>query len=86
MNQFIEEGVLDKVENYNLDQNAQTRVIERINKKIGAKYFLPRYNCEHFVNEILTSVAESKQVQTAVAFTIGLIFTYFFIDRIGNKV
>ena len=65
--------------------NSQTNVIDRINKKIGAEYSLAKYNCEHFVNEILSGVAESKQVQNAIAVGIGVSLSLLAISLLSGE-
>lgn len=72
LNQFMNEGKLDRVEHNDYDANSQTVIIDRINKKIGTKYSLLKYNCEHFANEILTGVSKSKQIKIAVGVSIGV--------------
>lgn len=71
LNQFLSEGILERVEYHNYSENSQTVIIDKVNKKVGAGYDLLTYNCEHFVNDILKSVAESKQIKNALAVLIG---------------
>lgn len=71
LNQFLSEGILHRIEYYDYDENSQTVIIDRVNKKIGTKYDLFSYNCEHFVNDVLKGVAESKQIKNAMALLIG---------------
>ncbi len=70
--QFLSEGRIDRVEYNDFSENSQTEIINRVNKKIGTEYDLVNYNCEHFINEILTGITESKQVKTAIAIAIGV--------------
>lgn len=72
LNQFMNEGKLDRIEYNSYDENSQTVIIDRINNKIGTNYSLLKYNCEHFVNEILTGVSKSKQIKTGVGVAIGV--------------
>lgn len=69
---FVNEGTIVRVEHNDFDENSQMEIINRINNKIGTSYSLTNYNCEHFTNDIITGVKESKQVKTAVVIaTIG---------------
>ncbi|AXG71000.1 lecithin retinol acyltransferase [Kordia sp. SMS9] len=72
LNQFLSEGQIERIEYYNYNEQSQAKIINRINKKIGTKYSLLDYNCEHFVNEILTGIAESKQIKTGIILGIGV--------------
>jgi len=72
LNQFLSEGKIDRVEYYNYDEQSQVEIVNRINQKVGTKYSLLSYNCEHFVNEVLTGIAESKQIKTGIAVGIGV--------------
>ena len=82
---FLNEGKLIRVEYNNLNENSQTEVISRVNGKCGTKYSLFNYNCEHFVNEILTGIAESKQIKNAVALSIGFALCYLAFNDSKNK-
>jgi len=72
LNQFLDEGKLDRVEYNAYNDELQVIIIDRINNKIGTAYSLLLYNCEHFVNEILTGVAKSNQIKTGFALGIGV--------------
>ncbi|MFK7797549.1 MAG: lecithin retinol acyltransferase family protein [Aureispira sp.] len=85
LSDFLNEGTLNKIEHYNFSENAQAIVLDRINKKIGTAYNLTAYNCEHFVNEILNGVAESKQVKNAVAIGIGVSLSLFAIALLSGE-
>lgn len=74
LNQFLNEGTLDRVEYHSYNEDVQTQIIDRINHKAGTAYSLLYYNCEHFVNEILAGTVESKQVKTGIALGIGVSF------------
>lgn len=82
---FLNEGRLIRVEYNNLNENSQTEVISRVNGKCGTKYSLFNYNCEHFVNEVLTGIAESKQIKNAVALSIGFALYYLAFNDSKNK-
>jgi len=82
LNQFLNEGEIERVEYYNYNEDSQTKIIHRINQKVGTSYSLLNYNCEHFVNEILTGIVESKQIKTGIALGIG--FTLCLL-AFGNK-
>ena len=72
LNQFLSEGTLIKVKYNHFDENAQVNIIDRVNQRIGKAYDLRKYNCEHFVNDVLNGVVESKQVQAAFAVGVGI--------------
>ena len=72
LNQFLEEGTLTKVEYNHFDENVQVNIIDRVNQRIGKAYDLLNYNCEHFVNDVLKGVAESKQIKAAFAIGVGI--------------
>ena len=72
LDKFLNEGQIERTEYYNYDEQSQTEIINRINKKVGTEYSLLDYNCEHFVNEVLTGIAESKQIKTGIALGIGV--------------
>jgi hypothetical protein len=76
LEQFVGEGTIEKIEYYNYDENSQAEIINRINDKIGMQYSLLNYNCEHFVNDVLTNIVESKQIKTALAISIGVTLCY----------
>jgi hypothetical protein len=65
LKQFLGEGALKRVEYNNFDKNSQKIIISRVNKRLGKSYILLEYNCEGFVNEILTGIPKSKQIQNA---------------------
>lgn len=54
LDDFLNEGKLKKIHYHNYDVNTQEEIIDRVKNKKGTKYSLINYNCEHFVNEILT--------------------------------
>ena len=75
LNEFLSEGRLTDIVYNEFPENSQIEIINRVNNKIkdNTKYHLINYNCEHFVNEILTGVAESKQIKIGVAVSIGIL-------------
>ena len=68
----MSEGEFERIEYNNYDENSQVEIINRINEKVGTEYSLLTYNCEHFVNDILTKIAESKQIKNALIIGIGV--------------
>ncbi len=72
LNDFLNEGQLERIEYNNHDENSQIEIINRINEKVGSEYSLLTYNCEHFVNDVLTKIAESKQIKNALILGIGV--------------
>lgn len=79
LNEFLSEGQVTEIEYNNYTENSQIEILNRINNKIkdNTGYHLTKYNCEHFVNEILTGVAESKQIKIGVAVGIGILAAIF---------
>lgn len=68
--QFLQEGKLEKVINYNFDYPSQQIILQRIQNRIGKAYNLLTYNCEHFVNDVLSNKPTSQQVRTG--FGVGI--------------
>jgi len=79
LNKFLDDGKISDIKYNNFNENSQIEIINRVNNKIknNTKYHLTKYNCEHFVNEVLTGVAESKQIQIGVAVSIGILVGLF---------
>jgi hypothetical protein len=71
LNNFLMGGKIDRIEYNNFDYESQSEVIRRINKKLGSKYSFIGYNCENFVNEILTGISNSKQVRNGVLLAVS---------------
>lgn len=67
LNQFLNEDNLVRIEKNNFNLYQKNNVIHRVNQRMGKQYDLINYNCEHFVNEVLTGITESKQVKFVVA-------------------
>lgn len=85
LDQFLSEGILNRIEYNNFDETSQIKIIDRINKKIGTKYSLLKYNCEHFVNEILTGIKESKQINNSIILGIGVTLCLLAFKNKTNK-
>ncbi len=84
LDQFLSEGELERVEYNNFSEAGQLEVINRVNSKIGTSYFLLTYNCEHFVNEVLTGIVESKQIIKGIAI-VAVGFALCYLAFGGNK-
>jgi len=69
LNQFLSEGQLTRVEYSNYNQYNQNLIIKRVNNRVGRSYDWFNYNCETFVNDVLTGVATSKQIQAGIFLT-----------------
>jgi hypothetical protein len=67
LSQFLNEGILERVESFQGSEYQRNRIIPRINECLGRSYSLILFNCEHFATFILTGQKESRQVQNAVA-------------------
>jgi hypothetical protein len=67
LSHFLSEGKLEEVQYNNFPESTQIELIRRVNSKIGTPYDLLTYNCEHFVNQMLTGIAESKQIQNTIS-------------------
>lgn len=83
LHHFLMEGKLDRVEYYNFDRPSQAEILNRVDDKIGTPYSIFRYNCEHFVSEVLEGVAESKQIKNGVVITGAIAF--FLIALSANR-
>lgn len=84
LNQFLSEGKIERADYNNYNEQSQAEIINRINQKIGTKYSLMDYNCEHFVNEVLTGIAESKQIKTGIALSIGVTLCLLAFNKKSN--
>ena len=85
LNQFLSEGKIERTEYYDYNEHSQGEIINRINQKVGTPYSLLTYNCEHFANEILTGIAESKQIKTGIALGIGVTLCLLAFGNNSNK-
>ena len=74
MEDFLNGEKLVRIERNNLTEFEKRKLIERINKEIisNKNYDLVNYNCEHFVNKMLSGVAKSPQITKAIV-GIGLL-------------
>jgi hypothetical protein len=83
LEQFLSEGQIVRIENYDYSHHQQNNIIHRINQRIGREYDLLSYNCEHFANEVLTGIKESKQVQFAIggAIVVGLLALIYIANK-----
>lgn len=60
-------------------QEPEYQILSRARMAIGnVKYSLSSYNCEHFVSEVITGVAESRQMQK-MAWFVGASITAWYI-------
>lgn len=84
LRQFLNQGKLVRVEYYNLTPYQQDIINKRVNVRLGKSYDLFQYNCEQFVNDVLTGVAESKQVQNVVKIAL-FSFCFFLFIGIVNE-
>lgn len=57
---------VERIEKFNGDSVARRKTIQRALALVGKPYDLVSYNCEHYVNEVLTGKSESKQVDNIV--------------------
>jgi hypothetical protein len=73
LTQFLNDGILEEVINYNFDYSSQRIILQRIQNKIGTAYSLFTYNCEHFANEVLKSKPTSKQVRNGVGISLSIL-------------
>jgi hypothetical protein len=74
LNQFLSEGKLLAVTPFKGNNNQRQHVITRINALRGKVYDVVKYNCEHFVNEVLNGKPTSKQIENAGIVGLGLAF------------
>ncbi len=65
LEEFLKEGRIVKERHFNFSTEQQNATIIRINQRIGREYKLLGYNCEDFVNDVLTGKRGSSQVDNA---------------------
>ena len=65
LNDFLAEGKLVSIERFTGNEYQRQSIVPKINTMLGRGYDLVRYNCEHFVNEVLHGLPKSKQIETA---------------------
>jgi hypothetical protein len=58
-------GTIKHIIPFRGDRWAQQEVLERAQQRLGMRYELTTYNCEHFVNEVLLGQRHSRQADTA---------------------
>lgn len=63
---------IDRIQKYTGNNTDRRKLVERALSKIGQPYNLINYNCEHFVTEVTTGQAVSRQVQNAVGLGISI--------------
>lgn len=79
---FMDSEVLVDIVRNNFSIDEKNKIIEKVKVRIGRNYDLLKYNCEHFVNDVLFGKVYSKQIQNAFAiglfglFTIGAAIYY----------
>ncbi len=64
---FIEENpVIIRIERYEGDFSQYNKILKRINKCIGMRYHLTKFNCEHFVSYAWTGKFSSPQIEFVI--------------------
>ncbi|MBS1941270.1 MAG: lecithin retinol acyltransferase family protein [Bacteroidetes bacterium] len=64
LDQFLSEArAIKRHIRYTGSYQDQLMVMDRVSKRLGRRYDLWKYNCEHFVNEVLHLRAMSPQVK-----------------------
>ena len=63
---------IHRVEKFHGSVSGQSVVVERALARMGWGYNAVSYNCEHFVNDVLSGKSSSKQVGTALG-VLGLL-------------
>jgi hypothetical protein len=58
-------GTVKQIVRFGGDRWAQQAVVERAQQRLGRRYDLATYNCEHFVNDALHDQRHSRQAETA---------------------
>lgn len=78
LSQFISEANVSNVQelqvkysNFNLYQ--QNLVLQRVKERLGKKYHAISYNCEHFVNDVLSGNVRSRQVENGAMIAFGAV-------------
>lgn len=72
LNYFLNSGKLLEIRHNNLTVKEQTCVLNRIQERIGRQYLVFSFNCEHFVNEVLTGNAHSPQIGNFAFLTLAV--------------
>lgn len=71
LEQFLKEGRLTEIRHKNFNSSQQNLVTSRVRERLGKSYDWLMYNCEHFVNDVLTGTAKSKQIENGALFAAG---------------
>lgn len=71
--EFIRDSVSIKIESTSKNLAQRKRAVEFAKQKIGHKYDLFSYNCEHFANEVTTGLSVSNQVGIGVSIAVLVI-------------
>lgn len=72
---------IDRIEKFKGNNIERKQAVMRALKLAGKPYNLVTYNCEHFVNEVLTGKAESKQVNNVFAGLFALLLIGFLLNE-----
>ena len=69
---IIGTSAIHRIEKFHGDNVAQSTVVQRALSRMGWGYNAVSYNCEHFVNDVLSGKSTSKQVGAALG-VLGLL-------------
>jgi len=69
---IIGTSAIHRIEKFHGDSGAQSTVVQRALSRMGWGYNAVSYNCEHFVNDVLSGKSTSKQVGAALG-VLGLL-------------
>lgn len=63
---------IHRIERFNGNEEARRLIVQRALARMGQSYNAVSYNCEHFVNDVLSGQSSSRQVGTALG-VLGLL-------------
>lgn len=71
---------IDRIEKLQGSNAQRKQVVQNALAKLGKEYNLLNYNCEHFITESTTGMAQSSQVKTAFGILIASLIISALID------
>ena len=80
---FKQETRISQIEKFEGSKEQRTQIVQTALAKLGLPYSLINYNCEHFVSDVKTGKAKSRQLEKAAIF-IGIILLIAFFARKNN--
>jgi uncharacterized protein YycO len=71
---------IDRIEKFEGNNAQRRQVVQNALAKLGKPYNLFNYNCEHFITESTTGMAQSNQVKNAFGLLLACLFVRAIID------